>query len=143
MLHACLAKAAQQLVPVDFGSITVVLQLLDGRQYLLEVHRLSVDCKSIVQTNMVSCCHNISRSLYQRHHKQSHGCRGVDQDYGKPSGDAARQLKGFQLFLRTFAYNTEKDIFELVPQMPHHLPQQICQALHALQQIDKAGKEAT
>ena len=142
-MHARLAKAAQQLVPVDLGSITGVLQLLDGRQYLLEVHRLSVDCKSVVQTNMVSCCYNMSRSVYQRHHKQSHRCRNVDQDYGKPSGDAARQLKGFQLFLRTFAYNTEKDNFELVPQMPHHLPQQICQALHALQQIDTAGKEAS
>ncbi|DBA94899.1 TPA: hypothetical protein ACH3X1_002432 [Trebouxia sp. C0004] len=32
-------------------------------------------------------------------------------------------------------------MFELVPQMPHHLPQQICQALHALQQIDTAGAD--
>ncbi len=66
-MHACMHGPSHATARthnfVDLGSITVVLQLLDGRQYLLEVHRLSVDCKSMVQTNMVSCCYIISRSV--------------------------------------------------------------------------------
>ena len=62
-----------------------------------------------------------------------------DQGHGRSSVGNSRKVRTFQLFLRTYVYIPEKGMFEPVPGMPHHLPHQICQALHALQQIDTKG----
>ena len=61
------------------------------------------------------------------------------QGHGRRSAGDLRHVRGFQLLLRTFVYIPDSDTFEPVPAMPRQLPQQICQALYTLKQIDTAG----
>lgn len=51
-----------------------------------------------------------------------------------------RALRTFKLFLRTYIYVVAEESFHPLPGMPRHLPQQICQALKALHQIETSGK---
>ena len=54
----------------------------------------------------------------------------------KPSANASTSVRTFVLLLRLFVYNGEDGKFDAVPGMPLCLPQQICNALSALQQVD-------
>lgn len=65
----------------------------------------------------------------------------LEQGRGSSADVASGQLRGFQLFLKTYAYSKQTDTYEQVPDVPDHLPQQICQALKALQLIETAGTE--
>ncbi|KAL3153346.1 hypothetical protein ABBQ38_011686 [Trebouxia sp. C0009 RCD-2024] len=102
LLHACALQHAEY----------TLVKLLDGRQYLLKVHRLSLEQKSTRQSRL---------------------------ELGNNTASISGQLRGFQLFLKLYVYNPQTDSFDPVPGMPDHLPQQICQALQSLQQIETAG----
>ena len=43
----------------------------------------------------------------------------------------------FTLFLRKYVYQPSLDSFAVIPAMPDHLPQQICDALDGLQLVDQ------
>ena len=49
------------------------------------------------------------------------------------------ELRGFRLFLRTYLYHPNKNLFLPIPGMPPHLPTQIREALNALYKIETAG----
>ena len=57
------------------------------------------------------------------------------------SDGTATDVPGFRLFMMAYVYVSAKDTFEPVPGMPLHLPNQICNALHTLHDIDTAGKQ--
>lgn len=48
-------------------------------------------------------------------------------------------FRGFRLFLRTYLYHPNKNLFLPIPGMPPHLPTQIREALNALYKIETAG----
>ena len=120
------------------------MQLLDGRQYLLKVYMLSVGHKTTLQSTVVSCCCKDFRFLPSRYSAAKYDPLGAScPDYAtlleQERDSMARQLRGFQLFLKTYVYQAQTDTFKPVPGMPDHLPRQLCQALYALQLIETAG----
>ncbi|DBA85718.1 TPA: hypothetical protein ACH3X1_005287 [Trebouxia sp. C0004] len=106
-------KAAQLLHSCSLSHAEYVLvKLLDGRQCLLKVHNISMEQRSLHQKNWGRC--------------------------RWPDGQV-QQLRGYKLFMKVYLYIPDRDTFEAVPGMPYHLPEQICEAQDALQQIDRAG----
>ena len=57
---------------------------------------------------------------------------------GQTEGDF-QEVHSFDLFLKAYVYNSASDAFQPVPRMPDQLPDQICKALSALEQINTAG----
>ncbi|DBA80548.1 TPA: hypothetical protein ACH3X1_007809 [Trebouxia sp. C0004] len=109
-------QVVKLLQPCPSGEAEFVLvKLLDGRQRLLKVHRLSLAHKLLLHTTWGR---GSSSSLHS---------------------DKGRELRGFKLFLRAYIYAPEQATFVPVPDMPRHLPRQIRKALHDLHQIDTAG----